>query len=63
MEEKLKRNRTRELLKKEQCRINSEVPLYMREALKAQAKSEDLHLHQVLKRYLREGLRRDGWDI
>ncbi len=57
------RNRTNELKKRELCRLNCEMPIYLREAIKVQAKSEDLHLHQLCRRYIRDGLRKSGWDV
>ena len=60
---KTHRNRTEELKKRELCRLNCEMPIYLREAIKAQALAEDLHLHQLCRRYIRDGLRAAGWDI
>ncbi len=58
-----KRNRTQELLKNEKARLNAEIPLYMREALRAQAQSDDVHIYQLVKKYIRDGLRKDGWSV
>ncbi len=57
------RNRTEELQRRQLCRLNAEMPLSIKEALKVQAKKEELHLHQLVRRYLQDGLRKAGWTL